>query len=97
MWRRCVIEYPAAAASPTCIESDVLAAYIDGRLDASGRRGVERHLADCDRCDELVTEVGRMQEAEAPRARWQRRLSPFRGVTAAVVALAAAGIVLASC
>ena len=85
-------EYPADAASPPCIESNVLAAYIDGRLDSSARRGIELHLAGCDRCDELVAEVRRLQEAEARRAPFR-----WRYFTATVVALAAAWIVLPSC
>ena len=95
-----MFEYPADAASPTCIESDVLAAYLDGRLDPSARHGIELHLADCARCEELVTEVRRMQEAlSAPPPPSQQRRAPsrWRYFRAAVVALAAGWIVWSSC
>jgi len=40
-----------------CPDLSLIAAYVDGRLTDSGRDSLHRHLALCDLCTELVTEV----------------------------------------
>jgi anti-sigma factor RsiW len=40
-----------------CPDLSVIAAYVDGRLSDSERDVLQRHLASCDLCIELVTEV----------------------------------------
>jgi eukaryotic-like serine/threonine-protein kinase len=37
-----------------CLDEDTVLALVDGRLDAVARTAVERHLADCSECSELV-------------------------------------------
>ena len=38
-----------------CLDEDTVVAFVDGRLEAEGRAAVvERHLADCAACAELV-------------------------------------------
>ena len=44
-----------------CIDAATLAAYVDGTLDAAGRSRVVAHLASCEDCYELVTEVIRTE------------------------------------
>jgi tetratricopeptide (TPR) repeat protein len=45
-----------------CPGAETLAAYVDGRLPANERAAVEAHLARCERCFELVTELGLARE-----------------------------------
>ena len=40
-----------------CPDLSLIAAYVDGRLSDSERDALQRHLASCDLCIELVTEV----------------------------------------
>jgi anti-sigma factor RsiW len=40
-----------------CPDLSLIAAYVDGRLTDSERESLHRHLALCDLCTELVTEV----------------------------------------
>ena len=40
-----------------CPDLSLIAAYVDGRLTDSERDSLHRHLALCDLCTELVTEV----------------------------------------
>ncbi len=56
-------EQPAGEGSETCLEPELIAGYLDGELDVSGRRRVESHLAVCDRCREILTESDRFQLA----------------------------------
>jgi tetratricopeptide (TPR) repeat protein len=45
------------------LEPDIVAAYVDGRLDRALREHVQAHLAECETCYELVSEVVHTQEA----------------------------------
>jgi cellulose synthase operon protein C len=52
---------PSSAAA--CVDSQRLAAYVDGTLVPNERAGVEAHLADCEACREVVAEAARSTEA----------------------------------
>src|SRR5262245_31146401 len=73
-----------------CADEHEIAGYVDGRLDATVRERLERHLADCPRCARLVGIVSsvRSQDVEAvpdlliARAKrvspqWKRYLPPL--------------------
>jgi CHAT domain-containing protein len=67
----------------TCPDSSLIAAYVDGRLDASGRAALQRHLAACDACTELVAEIVLTNEAgvdadAASEPAATHQLLPFR-------------------
>jgi hypothetical protein len=47
-----------------CLGDDVVAAYLDGRLDDATRRKSQTHLADCDACRSLVADVAAMRRVE---------------------------------
>src|SRR5919106_6960291 len=51
-----------------CPDPNDMAAYIDGRADASGRTRLEAHLADCDACREVFAECVRTPPAGADAA-----------------------------
>jgi CHAT domain-containing protein len=40
-----------------CPDLNLIATYVDGRLDESARSALHRHLAACDACTELVAEI----------------------------------------
>ena len=52
-----------------CIDSDRLAAWSEGTLDAREREAVEAHASDCQRCQALIAAMARMAPQEAP-SRW---------------------------
>lgn len=59
----------AAVLMETCPSEEILAAFIDGRLDEQSRQEVIRHLADCGDCRDVVVtanEYGSSVEMEAP-------------------------------
>jgi Putative zinc-finger len=60
----------------THLEPDVVAAYVDGKLDRTLREHVQTHLAECDECYELVSEVVQTEEALGGPAESER---PFVG------------------
>jgi hypothetical protein len=49
--------------STPCVESEILAAFVEGRLDDAARQRVVAHLATCVDCDELVAELIHTTEA----------------------------------
>ncbi len=53
-------------------DDDSLVAFLEGRLDPTGRAGIESHLAVCDDCRRVVAEMGR----QAPRDDDTRPTSP---------------------
>jgi CHAT domain-containing protein/tetratricopeptide (TPR) repeat protein len=69
-----------------CPDLSSIAEYVDARLDASGRAAIQRHLASCDACTELVAEIVLTNEAgvnaDAPsqpsQAASTHQLLPFR-------------------
>ena len=84
-----------------CVDEHEIAGYVDGRLDATGRERLERHLADCPRCTRLVGIVSSVRSeavepvpelliAKAKRvpARWNRYLPPLAAAAAIVLAVA---------
>ena len=38
----------------SCIDEETMACYIDGLLSEEGIKQVEKHIAICDRCKEIV-------------------------------------------
>jgi CHAT domain-containing protein len=80
-----------------CPDANVLAAYLDGQLDRTTSAALEAHLASCEECGELLTEVLSVREAVAPQVpvpddaadttgRWTRRVVSGGAVAAAIVA-----------
>lgn len=84
-----------------CPDPSILAAFVEGTLDAHSRREVERHVADCFECPAVIAETAQFlsagndsDEAESepdppPRGRW------WLAIAAAVLALCTAGVWLA--
>src|SRR6266849_1315856 len=96
-------------APPEHLDADELSAFAEGALPpAAGARYVS-HLADCDNCRQLVSQLARsigavtkadpLGSTEAERASWPQRLAAFftprtlRYAAFAVVLVAAAGVV----
>ena len=52
------------------VSSEVLAAYLDGRLDGQEKAEVQAHLAVCDECREEVTEIAVALRSQARRKAW---------------------------
>lgn len=50
--------------SDACPDAEELAALVDGRLNGEDRAKVERHLAGCHVCREVLAETVRLDEAE---------------------------------
>jgi anti-sigma factor RsiW len=57
---------------------DAIAEFVDGRLDAAGRRALERHVDDCPVCRALVADLKSIQAAaftlerrQPPSAAWE--------------------------
>jgi Putative zinc-finger len=57
-----------------CPSSEKLAAYIDGSMSSEHRRALERHLADCNYCLELVAgEVSEVRQTAPATPTWLRQ------------------------
>jgi Putative zinc-finger len=78
------------AAPGPCPDSETLAAFVDGRLDAAGRADVAAHVAQCHDCLFVVGESGRFLDSGSSEgvASGPRRWTP--GVLAVASTLAAA-------
>jgi tetratricopeptide (TPR) repeat protein len=82
-----------------CPEPTVLAAFVEGKLDASDRAVVARHLADCSECVSVAGEASRFLTEEVEEPADEADL-PYRGVRritaaiAAILALACFGVTL---
>jgi CHAT domain-containing protein len=76
-----------------CPEAEQLAEYVDGRLHGAARTRVELHLADCERCRDVV--AGAVQlEAEEPAVVPFRPRRKVIAIGSGVLALAAALILV---
>src|SRR6266849_6539847 len=96
-------------APPEHLDADELSAFAEGALPPAARARYVSHLADCDNCRQLVSQLamstGAVMKAdplgspEAERASWPQRLAAFftprtlRYAAFAVVLIAAAGVV----
>src|SRR5690349_20730866 len=72
-----------------CIDSDALAAWSEGTLDARDRDALERHAADCARCQALLAAMARTEPQPSP-SRWWRPstfgwLAPLAAAAAAIL------------
>jgi hypothetical protein len=80
--------------SGACPEPEQLAAYIDGRVTVEERAAIQRHLADCDDCREVVADAVRLRDE--PHARvlpfWRRPRTQVLG--GGLLALAASLILV---
>ena len=102
-----LIRYPQGGDGSTqrgwrCAGDGVIAAYLDGAVNAADRNWIESHLADCEYCRSLVADVVTMQRLNpsaiplgltqlavalvAPRARHGRRWILLPAATTAGVA-----------
>lgn len=57
-----------ATRGEACLDAETLAAYVERALAPCERLACETHLAACRRCQEQVTELVRLSEAEEPAA-----------------------------
>ena len=72
-----------------CLDSEALAAWSEGTLDARARDAVERHAADCARCQALLAAMARTEPQPSP-SRWWRPstfgwLAPLAAAAAAIL------------
>jgi len=72
-----------------CLDSEALAAWSEGTLDPRARDAVERHAADCARCQALLAAMART-EPQPSRSRWWRPstfgwLAPLAAAAAAIL------------
>lgn len=79
---------PATAA---CVDSEALAAWVDGGLDATTRLATEAHVADCPRCQAIVATLIQSAPPELVAVPWWRTalvrwLAPMALATAATTA-----------
>lgn len=88
-----------------CPELETIAAYLDGRLSDGGRARVTEHLADCETCYFVMSEVTQMQASDAAvvneetdaeqRQKWWRRLPVSTKMwSSAAVLMTAASLLL---
>jgi hypothetical protein len=80
----------ASAVTPACADSETLAAWIDGGLDAQAMAETELHLSDCARCQAMVAAIVRSEpDAPAVLPWWSRMhlrwLVPLTAAAAATV------------
>jgi tetratricopeptide (TPR) repeat protein len=61
-----------------CPDPSVLAAFVEGTLDAQTRRDVERHVADCPECPGVIAETARFLEAGVDEAEGEPDPPPGR-------------------
>jgi anti-sigma factor RsiW len=84
------------AAGVGCVDAEQLAAYVDGRLDASARRKVEAHLARCGDCRTIFAETAAFAKRIVRPSRrttgWIRH--PVLSAVATLVVVGALGYVL---
>jgi tetratricopeptide (TPR) repeat protein len=90
---------PIIPASPGsgagCLDAELLAAYIDGRVTAAERSEVEAHLARCESCHFVFAESFRESAERVPQAQASRRWSGPTLWRAAAGLAAAAAVVIA--
>lgn len=102
-------KHNSGEASPEHLDADELNAFAEGSLPPAARASYVSHLADCDNCRQLASQLamsaGAMAKAEpsgsteTERASWSQRLAAFfaprtlRYAAFAVVLIAAAGVV----
>lgn len=80
-----------------CPEPEMLAAFIDGRLDAEERRKVIDHLSDCDDCRDIVVAAHELERYDGASARTrvvQGQFGSRRWIAAAASLAAAATLIL---
>ena len=66
-----LVRYPQGGKGSTrrgwkCLGEDVIAAYLDGVVNAADRSRIESHLADCEYCRSLVADVVTTQRSDPP-------------------------------
>jgi hypothetical protein len=72
-----------------CLDGEALAAWSEGTLDGRARDAVERHAADCARCQALLAAMARTEPQPSP-SRWWRPstfgwLAPLAAAAAAIL------------
>jgi len=75
--------------SPTCVDTDSLAAWADGTMTDAGRAAIESHAASCARCLALLAAMTRTEPLPMAPPWWRRSpiawLLPLAAATAALV------------
>ncbi len=75
--------------SDACVDAETLAAWADGGLSGALRATVESHVADCARCQAIVSTAARIEAIAPARAeprprRWVAWLVPLTAAAAAI-------------
>src|SRR5882724_5929974 len=101
-------KHNSGEASPEHLDADELNAFAEGSLPPAARASYVSHLADCDNCRQLASQLASavaiakaepVGSTETERASWSQRLAAFfaprtlRYAAFAVVLIAAAGVV----
>jgi hypothetical protein len=78
-----------AGPSDACFDAETLAAWADGGLSGAARATVESHVADCARCQAIVSTAARIEAIAPARAepaprRWLAWLVPLTAAAAAI-------------
>src|SRR5688500_8906049 len=79
----------SAAPTEACLDTEALAAWADGGLDAKASAAVELHASNCQRCTAVLATMARTAPAASPahawtRARVVRWLVPMMGAATAI-------------
>src|SRR6266446_5592338 len=102
-------KHSSGEAPPDHLDADELTAFAEGSLPPAARASYVSHLAECDNCRQLVSQIAmtagvaakaeRAESTEAERASWPQRLAAFfaprtlRYAAFAFVLMAAAAVV----
>src|SRR5262245_43158484 len=80
----------AAAPSSACVEAEALAAWAEGTLPAAEAAVIERHIADCARCQQMVAVFASTEPVPAavpPQRAWSRWFLPVAAAAAAATVI----------
>jgi hypothetical protein len=88
--RQSLREQEAGEPADACLESDMLAAWIDGTLTRDELLRAEAHTATCARCQSILASVVRITPPPAARQRWWSQMATVRWLVpiAAIATLA---------
>ncbi len=70
IWQQCRI---AGVENDGCPEADLLASWLDGRLNDGQRESLESHLLHCEQCMETVVSIRRSLDDKPEKIPWSLR------------------------
>ena len=62
---------PQLVGDAACLDAETIAAFADGGLNETEQALVERHAADCARCQAMLAVLAKAQALPPPRPWWQ--------------------------